>query len=107
MKSLHHLCSLIVIALFLHSAARSQTCAPGELRVFVVDSQAGPVFDSQVRVSSLAAAPLERVTQSSGIADFAALPCGIWNVIAAKEGFEAAVKSIQVTSGANLEISLT
>ena len=84
--------------------AQSPACAPGELRVFVVDSQEGPVFDAQVRISSGAGAPVEHVTPANGIADFQKVPCGAWSVITAKEGFEAAVKTVQINSAGNVEI---
>ena len=72
-----------------------------------MDSQGGPIFDAQVRISSNSGTPVEHVTQSSGIADFENMPCGAWNVIAAKEGFEAAVKTVQTSNAANVEVSLT
>lgn len=84
-----------------------QTCAPGELRVFVVDTEQGPVFDAQVRMTADSGTPAEHLTQSSGITDFQAVPCGVWAVLATKEGFEPAVKTVQVTNGANLELTLT
>ena len=86
---------------------RAQTCAPGELRVFVVDSEEGPVFDAQVRITSDTAPPVEQLTGSSGITDFRAVPCGTWSVLAAKEGFEPVAKPVQITTGANLEVTLT
>src|ERR1700688_4093289 len=30
----------------------AQTCAPGELRVLVIDSQVSPIFDAEVRAAS-------------------------------------------------------
>ena len=85
----------------------AQTCTPGELRVFVVDTEQGPVFDAQVRLSSEAGTPVEHVTQSSGVSDFKELACGVWSVLAAKEGFEPATKTLQITSAANSEVTLT
>jgi Carboxypeptidase regulatory-like domain len=93
--------------LIFSGTVRGQACAPGELRVFVVDSQEGPVFDAQVRITSDSGTPVENVTQTSGIADFAKVPCGAWSVIAAKAGFEAAVKAVQISTGTNVEVSLT
>lgn len=77
---------------------------PGELRVIVVDSQEGPVFDAEVGLSSSAASLEKRSTQTTGIADFQGVPCGTWNVTAVKEGFEAKTETVQIASGANVEI---
>lgn len=86
---------------------QSQTCTPAELRVFVVDSQGGPVFDAQVRIFSDTNNPDEQVTHTSGFVDFNQVPCGSWNIAAGKEGFESTVKSIQIGSAANLDVTLT
>ena len=72
-----------------------------------MDTEQGPVFDAQVRLSSDSGAPVEQVTQSSGITDFKEVACGAWTVLAAKEGFEPATQTVQITSGANVEITLT
>jgi hypothetical protein len=50
---------------------------------------------------------VEQVTQANGITDFRAVPCGSWTVLAAKDGFEPASKPVQISSGANLEVTLT
>jgi len=47
--------------------AFAQTCAPGELRVFVVDSQQGPVFDAQVRIGPDNAPLDNRLTGTQGV----------------------------------------
>jgi hypothetical protein len=109
MKWQPHPCkfALVVLLLLLVCTLHGQTCAPGEVRVFVVDSQEGPVFGAQVRIASEGGAPMERSTLASGIADFQKVPCGTWNAIASKEGFEAAIKSVQIKSGGNVEVSLT
>jgi len=99
-------CPLLLL-LLVPLVACAQTCAPGELRVFVVDTEQGPVFDAQVRITSDFGTPAERTTESSGTSDFAQIPCGVWSVLAAKEGFEPAVKTVQITSAANLEVTLT
>jgi hypothetical protein len=91
-------CSLLV----------AQNCAPGELRVFVVDSQETPVFDAEIRVSrQQAPSPDDRTVKSSGTSDFEKLDCGAWWVTVTKEEFEPAVKSVEITNGARIEVSLT
>ena len=109
MTFLQYLRTLVVLLpyLVLPLAMSAQTCATGELRVFVVDSQEGPIFEAQVRISAAEGMPIEHATQSNGIADFQDVPCGDWSVIVAKEGFETAVKTVQIKSGTNAEVSLT
>jgi hypothetical protein len=86
----------------------SQTCAPGELRVFVVDSQETPVFDAEVRVSlQQTVSPADRVVKSSGTSDFEQLPCGPWFVTVTKPGFDPAAKSVEITSGSRAEVTIT
>jgi hypothetical protein len=85
----------------------SQTCTPGELRVFVVDSQSSPVFDAEIRVSRQQTVSAEdRVVKGSGTSDFEKLDCGTWIVTVSKEGFEPAFKSVEIASGARAEVSL-
>jgi hypothetical protein len=85
----------------------SQTCTPGELRVFVVDSQDTPVFDAEIRVSrQQAVSPDDRAVKSSGTSDFEKVECGIWIVTVTKEGFEPAAKSVEITSNERAEVSL-
>jgi hypothetical protein len=84
----------------------AQTCAPGELRVFVLDSQQGPVFDAQARIGPENAPLNERLTATQGFADFKNVPCGEVAVTASKEGFQPASKVVQMASGANVEITL-
>jgi hypothetical protein len=95
-------------ALLLASALplAAQTCAPGELRVFVLDSQEGPVLEAEVRVAFGDQSLPMRDTGTEGFADFARLPCGPWTVTASKQGFEMTEKGIQIVNAANLEISL-
>jgi hypothetical protein len=85
----------------------SQTCKPGELRVFVVDSQDSPVFDAEIRVSQEPPSPNDRTAKSTGTNDFENVPCGTWLVTISKEGFETAAKSVQIASGASAEVSVT
>src|SRR5579863_768371 len=85
---------------------RGQTCAPGELRVIVVDSQASAIFNADVSLNSDAASIPNRSTQTTGVADFQNLPCGSWNVTAAKEGFETVTRTVEIASAANIEVTL-
>ena len=85
---------------------RGQTCAPGELRVIVVDSQASAVFDAEVRLNSEAASLPNRSTQTTGLADFQRVPCGSWSVTVGKEGFETVTRTVQIANAANTEVTL-
>ena len=76
--------------------AQAQACKPGELRVFVLDSQQAPIFEAKVRVGQSASSLPENLTPALGTVDFENVPCGEWNVTAAKEGFEAASKTIRI-----------
>jgi hypothetical protein len=95
-------------ALLLVSALRlaAQTCTPGELRVFVLDSQKGPVLEAEVHVAFGDQSFGNRDTGTEGFADFARVPCGPWTVTASKQGFESTEKGVQIANAANLEISL-
>jgi len=84
----------------------AQTCAPGELRVIVVDSQESPVFDTDVGVASDTSTLQSRSTQTLGVADFRGVPCGSWVVTVAREGFETATRAVQITNAANAEVKL-
>ncbi len=84
-----------------------QTCKPGELRVFIKDSQESPIFDAQVRLTSGATEFGTLMTSTSGIADFKNVPCGSWSVQANKGGFDEGTKPIEMTGAPNSEISLT
>jgi TonB-dependent Receptor Plug Domain len=85
----------------------SQTCKPGELRVFVVDSQDTPVFEAEIRVSRhQAASPDDRIVKSSGTSDFEKLDCGAWVVTVSKDGFESAAKTVEITNDSRVEVSL-
>jgi hypothetical protein len=91
----------------LWTSLSAQTCQPGELRVFVLDSQQAPISDALVRVQSGSAPLAENSTHTLGSADFENVPCGAWNVAASKDGFEASSVTAQVTAGASAEITLT
>ncbi len=96
----------LAVLLIPATGASAQTCMPGELRVIVIDSQEGPVFDAEVGLSSDKTALEKHSTQTTGIADFKGIPCGAWNVTATKEGFEAKTQAVQIASGANFELRL-
>ncbi len=95
----------LAAVLILSNPISAQSCVPGELRVFVADSQEGPIFDAHVKVAAESEFG-DKVTQSGGIADFSKVPCGVWNVTASKDGFESAFKVVDITSGGNSEVSI-
>ena len=109
MPFVYYFCRLAGVALLLLMAAAlsGQTCAPGELRVFVIDSQGGPVFGAKVHAAFEPAAPPDQTTPASGAVDFQKAPCGIWTVLASKEGFETAAQNVTIGAGAAAEVSLT
>jgi hypothetical protein len=84
----------------------AQNCTPGELRVFVVDSQESPVYDADVQAASGAQTIASRSTQTGGIAEFQRVPCGAWNVTVAKDGFDTVVRPAQVRGAPVTEISV-
>ena len=84
----------------------AQACAPGELRVFVLDSQGGPVFEAEVHLTSGPVSMPPRGTATEGFADFTRVPCGTWAVNASKEGFETIQASLRIANSGNQEISL-
>jgi hypothetical protein len=88
------------------ASALAQTCAVGELRVIVVDSQESPVSDANVHLRSASTSLGDQSTQTAGFADFANIPCGSWTVAVAKEGFDTATKPVEITAAANAEIRL-
>ena len=106
MKFLSRPAFAAILAL-LPGCAFGQTCAPGELRVFVVDSESGPVFDAEVRIASGTQPLGQSSTLSLGAVDFANLPCGPVNVSAAKQGFDPASGDVTMTSAARAQITLT
>ncbi len=95
---------MLVVGTFPRLSA--QTCAPGELRVFVLDSQQGPVFDAHVRIGPDNAPLDDHSTGAMGSVDLKNVPCGSISVTASKEGFQPAVKTVQIASGTNLEVTL-
>ena len=104
---LHRSLTLAAILVFTTcGGVLAQTCAPGELRVFVVDSQAGPIFDASVRIVSGQDTLGESSTLSLGVVDFPRLPCGPVNVLAAKDGFDPATRTIMVTNAGHLQVTL-
>lgn len=107
MRKTHSCPALAAILALAAGCALGQTCVPGELRVFVVDSQSGPIFDAGVRVASGAEALGEANTLSQGTVDFANLPCGPVNVSASKQGFDPAAGAIALSSAGRAQITLT
>jgi hypothetical protein len=85
----------------------AQTCPPGELRVFVVDSQGSAVFEANVRIGPEPSPIGQRLTEATGMVNFQKIPCGSWTVSAAREGFETAGKTVQIVGGDVVEVSLT
>jgi hypothetical protein len=100
---------LTVAAVFLalgQDPIYGQTCPPGELRIFVKDSQEAPIFDAEVRVFVVATDVKVRPSQTSGIADFEKLDCGLWTVRASKAGFDDSAATIQLSGQSNAELTL-
>jgi hypothetical protein len=93
-------------ALLCGARLSAQTCTPGELRVFVLDSQEAPVVEADVRLAAGDQSFGNRGTGTEGFAAFARIPCGPWTVTASKQGFETSEKAVQIASAANMEISL-
>jgi Carboxypeptidase regulatory-like domain len=85
---------------------RAQTCAPGELRIFVVDSQEAPVVEAQVHIATGVASLASRPTDTEGFTDFTGVPCASWEVTASKEGFETTAASVKLGSAGNLELTV-
>jgi hypothetical protein len=96
----------IFTSLILLGTLHAQVCAPGEVRVVVTDSQGSPVFNAQVSLVSLPSPPVERSTQTGGLADFQGLPCGAWTISVAAQGFEVATSEVDISGGTNREIRL-
>jgi hypothetical protein len=72
-----------------------------------VDSQDTPVFEAEVRVSRQAApSPNDLKVISSGTSDFEKLECGRWYATVTKEGFEPAAKTVEITNGSRVEVTL-
>jgi hypothetical protein len=75
---------------------KAQDCAPGALRVIVLDSQEGPVFNAGVSLSApTASANIDRFTQSDGVADLQGIPCVTWTMKVSAGGFEPFTRTIE------------
>jgi len=96
-----------MLALIACSAAAAQICPPGDLRVFVKDSQEAPIFDAAVRVASDAGELATKPTPASGFVEFANVPCGRWSVKASKEGFDDATVAVEIKGDPAVEAALT
>ena len=99
--------ALVALLLLVFTPIHAQVCAPGGLRVFVTDSQESPVLGADVAIKSDPAPLGQHVTSSEGTADFNRLPCGSWQVSAFKEGFEPAMKTVNIATGSPAEVRLT
>ena len=66
----------------------AQTCASGEVRVIVIDSQESVIADAEVRVTSDTSVLGSLSTQIAGRAEMGNVPCGVWKVVVTKDGFE-------------------
>jgi hypothetical protein len=98
----------VAVLLWVPRDLLAQACAPGELRVLVLDSQETPILDAEIRVSAADSkdASADRVVKTTGTSDFEKLPCGTWIVTATRDGFEPAAKSIEITSELRAELKL-
>jgi hypothetical protein len=84
----------------------SQPCQPGELRVFIKDSQQAAIFNAEVRIESSSLKIGPRRTEAEGIIDFQNIPCGSWTVGASKAGFEDRDSAVEIASGGNVELTI-
>lgn len=82
----------------------AQTCEPGKLRVVVVDSQEGPIFDAEVRVASPKSARSDLSTGTGGFAEAADVPCGMWSITVSKLDFETSTQPVNIASGESKEV---
>ena len=94
------------VLLFSALPAAAQTCQPGELRILVLDSDQSPVPGAELRISTEGTTTDLRLVRTLGTADVERVPCGMLAVSASKEGFETATKTIEITSSANLNLTL-
>ncbi len=99
--------TLLVALLFSVLRLSAQTCAPGELRVIVLDSQKSPIYSAEVALRSETLSAGSRSTQTAGLADFQNIPCGYWSIAVAKEGFEPATRLVNIAGGGRQEITIT
>jgi len=97
----------LLFLFFLCIAARAQSCLPGDLRVFVKDSQESPIYDAKVRIGPDSAVIATQSTPASGLAEFELIPCGTWSVKASKEGFEDSTVTVELKGDALNEVALT
>src|SRR5260370_24150060 len=95
----------VLLLVALHQLT-AQTCQPGELRVFVKDSQQAAIFDAQVRIGLGAREIGTPTTETGGIAEFKNIPCGSWTVRASQAGFEDRYGTVSNASGSNALLSL-
>lgn len=84
----------------------AQACLPGELRVFVVDSDQAPVVSADVHMLSQDEALPTRFSDTEGFTEFARVPCGDWNVTASKEGFETTLSPVVMDSADDQSLTI-
>jgi hypothetical protein len=82
----------------------AQTCAPGKLRVVVIDSQQGKVFNADVRVLSAKSILSDLSTGTDGFIEAGEVPCGMWNVTVTKADFETSTQPVSITNAASKEV---
>ncbi len=98
---------LACLSLPLVSTLQAQTCAPGEIRVVVIDSQDSPVNNASVTIARLGANVAEaqaqvRSTATAGVAGFQSVTCGPWDISVEAPGFQQSSIRAVVTSAANM-----
>ncbi len=106
MASGYPLAGCALLCALISFTAYGQTCGPGELRVFVKDSQEAPVFDAQVRIVMGQKELGPKPTETTGTADFENVPCGSWTVHAVKNGFDESTEPVEITGIPQREITL-
>ncbi len=94
----------LVTLLLLVAQLSAQTCAPGNLRVVVIDSQESPIFDAEVRVASTTSTLSNLSTRTEGLTEVEEIPCGTWNITVTKADFETSTQTIEIASAASREV---
>jgi hypothetical protein len=93
-----------VTLLFLIAPLSAQTCTPGKLRVVVIDSQKGPIFDAEVRLTSATSTLGVFSTRTEGLAEVEEVQCGTLNITVTKVDFETSTQTIEIASAAIREV---
>ncbi len=74
--------------------------------MIVIDSQESAIYDAIVSVRSGPASLGNKSTAAQGSATFEKVPCGIWQIAVSKEGFQAGAKTVEITSGADVSVTV-